>query len=235
MRGTFYIFALVTFATFFLAACSREMTDGEKEYSSQILTRGINFDNVTFLGWLSEDQKKSEALEQIRKENEVISQYGSSDEVLTLIPSLFGADAIAIGNKIIFENYLMDFSTSIFDSDRWLMAHELVHVWQWQNRERLDYSFSKVVSEHIEYGDGVYDYVLISGKRFTEYRFEQQGSIVQCYAQLRQTMPNSPITKEHEKLIRSEFPLDEILKILGSDGDEFVRIRTQHNLDNCNS
>lgn len=217
-----------------LTACSRPMTDGEIAYGNELFTRGLNFEEVRFSG--QERQGIQKAKEKLAQEHaSVLSNQKDSEKLISAIPSLFGADAIVIGNTIYFDSdvYSLDFSESVADSDRWLMAHELTHVWQWQNRDYTGYTFSRVVSEHVEFGDSVYKYILVDGKRFTDYRFEQQGAIVQCYAMLRQVRPNAPVTLKHERIIRSEFPLDALLKLIGFDDDGIVRVRKDVALDTC--
>ncbi len=216
-----------------LASCSRDMTEGEIEYSQDILTRNLDFSQVSFVGWASEKAKAREAFELMAREDELADRFAGAESMAASLPGLFGADALTIGNKVFFDQFLWDFSTSIYEEDRWLMAHELVHVWQWQNRDRLGYSFSKIIAEHIEFGDEVYEYSLKSGKRFTEYRFEQQGQIVQCFAQLRFTHPNDPATERHRQVIRAEFPLDQVMDFVGEGRGETIRVRADGSLKKC--
>lgn len=202
-----------------LSACGRPMTDGEALYAQSILTSGIALETARFSG--SENLRFRRAIRQLSKEGEIeeLSQdlsEGSFEEdkalLASALPELFGAPAMAVGNTVFFsrDRYVDDFSTTPFRDDLWLMAHELVHVWQWQNRNEVGYSFSRIVSEHLKYGDAVYDYQLETGKAFTDYRFEQQGAIVECYAQLLETQPNATITEHHARLIAQVFP-DQIL------------------------
>lgn len=220
-----------------ISACSRPMTDGEITYGSQIITRDLNTDLVRFSGQESEAIRS--ATKQLDAEAEQLSSdaraNSSTEELRSVLPSLFGADAMTIGNVIYYDKsvYSSDFSTSSYASDRWLMAHELTHVWHWQNRATTGYTFTKVVSEHLEFGENVYDYALVVGKKFSEYRFEQQGEIVECYAMLRQVEPNSNLTLKHEKLIRAEFPLDEVLGFIGGDRQGKVKVRKAMKQDAC--
>ena len=198
-----------------LSACGRTMTDGETRYAQSILTSDIALDKARFSG--SDNRKFHRAIRQLREEGEIEIlnrdlNEGNFEENKSLLafalPEIFGAPAMAVGNTVFFsrDRYLDDFSTTVFRDDLWLMAHELVHVWQWQNRDEIGYSFSKIVSEHLKYKDAVYDYQLETGKAFTDYRFEQQGAIVECYAQLLETQPNAAITKQHARLIEQAFP-----------------------------
>ncbi|MEJ8561651.1 DUF4157 domain-containing protein [Yoonia sp. GPGPB17] len=198
-----------------LSACGRPMTDGETLYAQSILTRDIALDTARFSG--SDNLRFRRAIRQLREEGEIETlsrdlSEGSFEKDKSLLasalPELFGAPAMAVGNTVFFnrDRYVDDFSTTAYRDDLWLMAHELVHVWQWQNRDEVGYSFSKIVSEHLNYGDAVYYYQLETGKAFTDYRFEQQGAIVECYAQLLETQPNAATTKQHARLVEQVFP-----------------------------
>jgi Domain of unknown function (DUF4157) len=98
--------------------------------------------------------------------------------------STTGSHGLTINNDIYMTSYSVDYSL-----DPYLLAHEVMHVWQWQNRQYTGYTFIKILSEHLTYCglhfgcDAVYDYTIKPGKRFLEYRFEQQGKIVQDYVQ----------------------------------------------------
>ncbi len=60
------------------------------------------------------------------------------------------------------------------------LAHELTHVWQWQNRARTLYSPWRVGAEH---RPGVDPYLFDTGSnpRFLDYGYEQQASLVEEY------------------------------------------------------
>ena len=220
-----------------LAACGRPMTEGEVSFSSEILTRQIDFDVVRFSG--QEERGRQLAKRQLEADLKAQEKMGERTEgterLLSGLPALFGASAMVIGNTVFFDRsvYSADFSASPIDGDRWLMAHELTHVWQWQNSDLTGYSFAKVVSEHIAFGNEVYLYKLTSGKAFTDYRFEQQGKIVECYAMLRQVHPNHPVTQRHERLIRAQFPIDAVLKYVGADDDEVAKVRDRSDYAAC--
>lgn len=65
-----------------------------------------------------------------------------------------------------------------------LLAHELVHVWQWQNRALTGYRPIKAALESVLRRDP-YFYVPGKGGGFLDYGFEQQASLVEdyfCYA-----------------------------------------------------
>jgi hypothetical protein len=103
--------------------------------------------------------------------------------------------AFCLDNHVFFPRpfYRADFSIAQPDdpassSDRdkqdlaWLI-HECCHVWQFQAEVRR-YRWYKALLEHVEYGPTVYSYDLDEKDCLTDYRFEQQGQILQDYAWL---------------------------------------------------
>ncbi len=107
---------------------------------------------------------------------------------------LFSASAaFCLGNHIFFPRrcYRPDFSIAEPDvpassspGDKhdlaWLI-HECCHVWQFQAKVR-NYHWYKALLEHIAFGRAVYDYDIHQMDCLADYRFEQQGQIVQDYA-----------------------------------------------------
>lgn len=90
--------------------------------------------------------------------------------------------AVTINNTISFsiDSYYEDFSLSESIGPLGLLAHELTHVWQYQNQVR-GYWWMKAALEHVRHGRYVYEYKLDRRKSLEEYRFEQQAQIVQDY------------------------------------------------------
>lgn len=91
-----------------------------------------------------------------------------------------------------------------------IMAHEMVHVWQWQNRERTNYSPLLSAGESIESKDP-YWWVAESGREFLSYGYEQQAAIVEdfvCYALFD---PKDAKLDELADLLRPILPVDTFL------------------------
>jgi hypothetical protein len=119
--------------------------------------------------------------------------------------------AVTLGNEIHWdpETYREDFlepDNVIFIQDVALLAHELVHVWQYQNRATTGYSLDKLIDEHRQFGDTVYDFQtpLDPRKSFSSYRFEQQGAIVQEWVLL--AAVGDPRADKYERVVRAAMP-----------------------------
>ncbi len=91
-----------------------------------------------------------------------------------------------------------------------IMAHELVHVWQWQNRARTGYTVQGSAGETVENVDP-YWFVADRDAEFLTYGYEQQGAIVQdfvCYALFD---AEDPKLDEIAALLRPVLPVDDFL------------------------
>ncbi len=86
------------------------------------------------------------------------------------------AGKLVLANKIIYpvRAWRPDFSAT---ADMALLCHETCHIWQSQNIPR--YNALRAGLEHLRYGDRVYEYSIRTHERLTDYRFEQQGQILQ--------------------------------------------------------
>ncbi len=90
-----------------------------------------------------------------------------------------------------------------------LLAHELTHVWQWQNRERTGYHPSKAVREGI-YSYDPYFYRIETDKPFLDYGFEEQGALVEDYVCFRLINPEAERFAKLRALLAPVFPLDRL-------------------------
>lgn len=86
------------------------------------------------------------------------------------------------------------------------LAHELTHVWQWQNRDRTGYSPWRAAREHL----GAADPYLFEGAPaagWLELGYEQQAAVVEEYLCCRTLDPTGARTARLDALLRAELPL----------------------------
>ena len=128
-------------------------------------------------------------------------------EVITTKPA-----AVALWNTVLFDedwyldDYLPDYPDRIGLIAAMIFAHELTHIWQWQNRKTTGYSPLRAAFEH---GGGADPYLfdLESDPKFLDFAFEQQGSIVEEFVCCRALDPQAPRTKRLHALISQEMPV----------------------------
>ncbi|WP_172298826.1 hypothetical protein [Pseudoruegeria sp. HB172150] len=95
-----------------------------------------------------------------------------------------------------------------------VFAHELVHVWQWQNRGRTGYHPVRAALESIVNGDP-YFYVPAPGEGFLKYGFEQQAALIEDYMCYLIVDPENPRREEIRKIISPYFTVGEVAAATG--------------------
>lgn len=85
-------------------------------------------------------------------------------------------------------------------------AHEMTHVWQWQNREITGYHPFRAFAEHRNTEDP-YLFDSDSQPRFLDYGYEQQASLVEEYVCCRALDPDGDRTARLERLLRQSMPV----------------------------
>jgi len=198
--GTVARLGLVALALSGLASC-RSLTTNETAFISEqfrldTARRRVDL-SVVRIGCL--DLSRGEALASAR--NEILADLGTqtvttrngvvaASTIDTQVAgTLLNGRALTIGNRIFFKSPLCQSDMAAGwpgapinpVNDMALFGHEILHVWQWQNRRVTGYSLLKVLIEHIEHGNDVYKYDIVPGQRFLTYRFEQQGQMMEDY------------------------------------------------------
>jgi len=85
-------------------------------------------------------------------------------------------------------------------------AHEMTHVWQWQNRSVTRYHPLRAFAEHWNVEDP-YLFEKNSPHRFLDYGYEQQASLVEEYVCCRALDPGGDRTARLRQLLRQNMPL----------------------------
>ena len=94
-----------------------------------------------------------------------------------------------------------------------IMLHEMVHVWQWQNRAVTGYRPVKAGLESVLNMDP-YFYVPEAGAGFLEYGFEQQASLLEDYFCYGLFDPENPRRAELRGILAPYFRMDRIDAVL---------------------
>jgi hypothetical protein len=90
--------------------------------------------------------------------------------------------------------------------DAMLLAHEMVHAWQWQNRELTGYHPFKAAIEHVGSADP-YLFDIDTSTDFLDYGYEQQGSIMEEYVCCRTLAPRASRTERLHAMLGEYFAL----------------------------
>jgi hypothetical protein len=85
-------------------------------------------------------------------------------------------------------------------------AHEMTHVWQWQNRELTGYHPFRAFAEHAQSEDP-YLFNPDDDRRFLDFGYEVQASLVEEYVCCRAVDPRGARTARLERLIGQVMPV----------------------------
>ena len=111
------------------------------------------------------------------------------------------------------EDFLQGFPDQVDLTDAMLLAHELTHVWQWQNRRTTGFSPLRALNEHQTQEDP-YLFDPDSRARFLDHGFEQQGAIVEEYVCCHLLDPAAPRTERLRAMIARDMPIDRLQSVL---------------------
>lgn len=103
------------------------------------------------------------------------------------------------------EDFLAGYPDAIDLDHAMRLAHELTHVWQWQERRRNGYSPFAAALEHVGPGDP-YLIDIDEDLAFTDYEWEQQGAIVEEFVCCRALDPTGARTEKLTGLVSEVFP-----------------------------
>ena len=90
-----------------------------------------------------------------------------------------------------------------------LLARELTHAWQWQNRKVTGYNPLRAAAEHGTRADP-YLFDLTSNADFLSFGYEQQGSIIEEYVCCRALAPRARRTRRLHDMISGAMPVSEL-------------------------
>jgi len=199
---------LLLIVLLFLAACGRPLTPSEQAFAQTIHGPTLNYSSVRL-----HDGAPTRAVTFRRKPRprttcrELIFPPNPPEETeVTSKPA-----AVALFNTVLFDkdwfldDYLPDYPDRIGLVAAMLLSHELTHVWQWQNRKLTGYSPLKAASEHSA-SDDPYLFEL-ENRKFLDFAYEQQGSIVEEFVCCRALQPQGGRTKRLYSLIRQVMPV----------------------------
>ena len=193
-----------------LAGCGRPLTPAEVAFSATIYGDALNTDRVRLV-----NGSPTRAVTFRRKARPRITCRElilppPSDEIITAKPA-----AVALWHSVLFDqdwyldDYVPDYPDEINLIAAMLLAHELTHVWQWQNRAVTGYSPLRAAREH-KVSDDPYLFDIGVEREFSDFGYEQQGSVVEEFVCCRALAPQAPRTKRLHALISKAMPIADL-------------------------
>ncbi len=193
-----------------LAGCGRPLSRTEQAFATLIQGSQLDYSRVRLVEGapLASVTYRRKARPRVTCRERILPP--SRGEVVTVTPA-----AMTLFNKVLLtsdwfvDNYLPAFPDRIHLVEAMLVAHELTHVWQWQNRSRTGYHPLRAVAEHSQ-SDDPYLFDLAQAPAFLDYGFEQQGAIVEEYVCCRALAPASARTKRLHSMLQGAFPVADL-------------------------
>ena len=190
-----------------VSACGRQLTDTERAFATSIHGSALDLDRVRLVEGapLGSVTFKREPRPRVTCRERISPP--ATGQIVTAKPA-----AVAVYNRVYFtrdwylENYAPDFPDRLYLVEAMLLAHELTHVWQWQNRHVTGYHPLRAAAEHGG-GRDPYLFSLEEQQDFLSFGFEQQGAIVEEYVCCRALAPDAARTKRLHDMLAAAFPV----------------------------
>lgn len=214
-------FILLCLLLISLAGCGRPLTPNETAFAAalqgdSVNPRRVRFHDGNFAGSYTYDRPvrpRRTCQERIWPplETETVTVSPGATTVFNL--TLYRDDLYQ-------DDFLRDWPRQIDLVSAMLFAHEMTHVWQWQNRGLTGYHPLRAAFEHAGNPDP-YLFEPETDTKFLDHGYEQQGAIVEEYVCCRLLDPEAPRTDRLHGMISEVMPMDRLDRFL--DGPD-VRI-----------
>lgn len=190
-----------------LAGCGRPLTEAEIAFTRTLHGDTLDVDQVRLV-----EGSPTRAVTFRRKARPRVTCRERilpppKDAIVTAKPA-----AVALWTRVLFDrdwyldDYVPNYPTEVNLVAAMLLAHELTHVWQWQNRETTGYSPLRAAREH-QRGTDPYLFDVSADRKFSDFGYEQQGSIVEEFVCCRALDPQAERTKRLHALISGAMPV----------------------------
>ncbi|WP_093028145.1 hypothetical protein [Ruegeria marina] len=200
----------VLFVILFVAACGRPLTDTERDFASRLHGAALDLDRVRLVEGAPVGPVTFHRKPRPRVTCRERILPPAREEIVTAKPA-----AVTLFQKVYFtrdwyvDDYLPGYPERMNLVAAMLLAHELTHVWQWQNRHVTGYHPLRAAAEHGASYDP-YLFELETSPNFLDYGYEQQGAIVEEYVCCRALAPEAPRTLRLHGMLSAAFPVSDL-------------------------
>jgi hypothetical protein len=209
------ILALVT-----IAACGRPLTTAEREFMAGL--QGESFDPGPVRIARNRLVGITERTYPVRPRTTCRERIGPPSDAPTFVASTAGItwfQHVHTSPGAYLKDYVGRPDGALNLAAAMFFAHEMTHVWQWQNRRVTGYHPFRAFAEHGS-TDDPYLFDDDSRPRLLDFGYEQQASLVEEYVCCRALDPGGGRTARLERLLSESMPLSRRLDRL--DGLEIL-------------
>ena len=189
-----------------LAACGRPLSDGESAFLRDFQGPAAHIGTVRFHEGLANGGPRTiPARPRLTCGSRLYPPpSGPTIRVATQATAIFGD--VHIRRDIYLDDFLPEYPDRVYLPDAMLVAHEALHVWQWEERARTGYHPLRAAFEHLGARDP-YQFDEGGNAGFLDFAYEQQGSIMEEYVCCRALAPDADRTARLHRLIGAVFDL----------------------------
>ena len=191
-----------------LAACARPLTEAEQDFARDLFGDTLDTSDVSVsqgLG-LTPPPKTVPAS---------LTVLTGTDKACVRTPQPRGAQppqAFALYNRLHFDSTLyssdmaLGWPLGLRFPNAIILAHELTHVWQWQNRAKTGYSPARAVAESWQFADPYYS-APGGAPVFYAFGYEQQAALVEDFVCFTIANPTHPRRAELREILEPVLPV----------------------------
>lgn len=191
-----------------LSACGRGVTDAERTLMGPLMGDTINLNDVRMLeaGFIGMTTRTYNVRPQITC-REKIAPPPSGPTVQARTAGAVAWTHVLTNPDWTLPNYASNYPTSFNLVAAMYFAHEMTHVWQWQNTELTGYSPFRGLAEH---KPGVDPYLFDPSEEieFLDMGYEQQASLVEEFVCCRTLAPDAPRTHRLFEVLSQVMPVE---------------------------
>lgn len=203
-----------------LAACSRPLAEGERAFAEDLFGDTLDVDRVRVavgLGLTPVPRPKPAPegpVDPIKLRPGLCDRTAPDTGPPEPPPAFALYDRVHIMPEWYAADMMPRWPERVMVPEALIFSHELVHVWQWQNRRRTGYHPARAAFESLILGDP-YFYSPNDGEGFLGYGYEQQGALVEDYMCYLIFDPDNPRRAEIRAILRQVFTPDRVDRAAG--------------------
>ncbi|NOX40745.1 MAG: hypothetical protein GXP05_09580 [Alphaproteobacteria bacterium] len=197
----------ITLLSLLLVACGRPLSQTERKFATTLFGAELSANKVRVASFTALSTLTSMRTKRPRTAcRERIWPEPTTEKVTTFTAAFVLFNRINIAANLYRPDYLPKYPSELSLPAAMLIAHELTHVWQWQNRKKTGYSPLKAAREHRP-GADPYLLNLSSKSAFLDFPFEQQSAIVEEYVCCQNLDPSGGRTKRLHEMLKTALPI----------------------------
>ncbi|WP_133176149.1 hypothetical protein [Pelagivirga sediminicola] len=216
VKGRAGFAALAIICALALSSCARPLTPNERAFAADVLGPGLDVEKVRIARGFTPlppapPEPDTSDLYPVIAENQIsgLCDRTSPEPRSGPPPGWALWSRVHMSREFYRADLAPDWPRSTRFPQALVLAHELVHVWQWQHRRVTGYRPARAAFESLINMDP-YFYVPGPDASFLRFGFEQQAALLEDYVCYALYDPAAPRRAELRRLLAPYFPVDRL-------------------------